>query len=108
MQELTVKSMWSSMVLIAGDETKEHMNTNRKYLRPSEVEEIYGIKQGTLTKQRSQGYGLPYVVIGRKPKKRKGGIILYAIDVIEYIFVTLVAYLLIILIMKGIMKTRLI
>ena len=72
MQELTVKSMWSSMVLIAGDETKEHMNTNRKYLRPSEVEEIYGIKQGTLTKQRSQGYGLPYVVIGRKPKKRKG------------------------------------
>ena len=47
------------------------MNTNRKYLRPSEVEEIYGIKQGTLTKQRSQGYGLPYVVIGRKPKKGK-------------------------------------
>ena len=72
--------------LTAGDETKEHMNINRKYLRPSEVEEIYGIKQGTLTKQRSQGYGLPYVVIGRKPKKRHGGIILYDIDVIEDAF----------------------
>jgi len=28
------------------------MNTNRKYLRPKEVEEIYGIKEGTLAKQR--------------------------------------------------------
>ena len=36
------------------------MNTNRKYLRPSEVEEIYGIKQGTLAKQRSHGFGLPF------------------------------------------------
>jgi len=62
------------------------MNTNRKYLRPKEVEEIYGIKEGTLAKQRSQGFGLPYVLIGRKPKKRKGGIILYDIDVIEDVF----------------------
>jgi len=62
------------------------MNTNRKYLRPSEVEEIYGIKQGTLAKQRSHGFGLPFVVIGRKPKKRKGGIILYDIEVIEEAF----------------------
>jgi hypothetical protein len=62
------------------------MNTNRKYLRPKEVEEIYGIKEGTLAKQRSQGFGHPYVLIGRKPKKRKGGIILYDIDVIEDVF----------------------
>ena len=62
------------------------MNTNRKYLRPSEVEEIYGIKQGTLAKQRSHGFGLPFVVIGRKPRKRKGGIILYDIEVIEEAF----------------------
>jgi|TARA_R110000796_G_scaffold23663_2_gene67723 hypothetical protein len=62
------------------------MNINRKYLRPSEVEEIYGIKQGTLAKQRNQGFGLPFVVIGRKPKKRKGGIILYDIEVIEDAF----------------------
>ena len=64
------------------------MNTNRKYLRPSEVEEIYGIKQGTLAKQRSHGFGLPFVVIGRKPRKRKGGIILYDIEVIEDVFKT--------------------
>ena len=63
-----------------------NMNTNRKYLRPSEVEEIYGIKQGTLAKQRSHGFGLPFVVIGRKPRKRKGGIILYDIEVIEEAF----------------------
>jgi|TARA_R110000772_G_scaffold116299_1_gene221384 hypothetical protein len=62
------------------------MNTNRKYLRPSEVEDIYGIKQGTLAKQRSHGFGLPFVVIGRKPRKRKGGIILYEIEVIEEAF----------------------
>ncbi len=63
-----------------------NMNTNRKYLRPSEVEDIYGIKQGTLAKQRSHGFGLPFVVIGRKPRKRKGGIILYEIEVIEEAF----------------------
>tara|TARA_R110000787_G_scaffold67780_1_gene151768 strand:+ start:552 stop:779 length:228 start_codon:yes stop_codon:yes gene_type:complete len=62
------------------------MNTNRKYLRPSEVEDIYGIKQGTLAKQRSHGFGLPFVVIGRKPRKRKGGIILYEIEVREEAF----------------------
>ena len=44
---------------------------HRKFLRPNEVEEIYGIKVGTLAKQRNQGFGLPYVIIGRKPKKRK-------------------------------------
>ena len=63
-----------------------NMNTNRKYLRPSEVEDIYGIKQGTLAKQRSHGFGLPFVVVGRKPRKRKGGIILYEIEVIEEAF----------------------
>ena len=44
---------------------------HRKYLRPNEVEEIYGIKVGTLDKQRNQGFGLPYVIIGRKPKKKR-------------------------------------
>ncbi len=65
------------------------MNINRKYLRPSEVEEIYGIKQGTLAKQRSHGFGLPYVIIGRKPKKRKGGIVLYDIEDLEKHFKTI-------------------
>ena len=65
------------------------MNINRKYLRPSEVEEIYGIKQGTLAKQRSHGFGLPYVIIGRKPKKRKGGIVLYDIEDLEKPFKTI-------------------
>ena len=41
---------------------------HRKYLRPNEVEEIYGIKVGTLAKQRNHGFGLPYVIIGRGPK----------------------------------------
>ena len=65
------------------------MNINRKYLRPSEVEEIYGIKHGTLAKQRSHGFGLPYVIIGRKPKKRKGGIVLYDIEDLEKHFKTI-------------------
>ena len=43
----------------------------QKILRPNEVEEVYGIKVGTLAKQRNQGNGLPYVVIGRAPKKGK-------------------------------------
>tara|TARA_R110001592_G_scaffold191265_1_gene437420 strand:- start:388 stop:627 length:240 start_codon:yes stop_codon:yes gene_type:complete len=63
---------------------KKYMNINRKYLRPSEVEAIYGIKQGTLAKQRSQGFGLPYVIIGRKPNKRKGGIILYDVEDLDH------------------------
>ena len=65
------------------------MNINRKYLRPSEVEEIYGIKQGTLAKQRSQGFRLPYVIISWKPKKRKGGIVLYDIEDLEKHFKTI-------------------
>ena len=61
---------------------------HRKYLRPNEVEEIYGIKVGTLAKQRNQGFGLPYVIIGRKTKKRKGGIILYDKEAIEEVLKT--------------------
>ena len=56
------------------------MNINRKYLRPSEVE-IYGIKQGTLAKQRSHGFGLPYVIV--VGNQRKGGIVLYDIEDLE-------------------------
>ena len=56
---------------------------HRKFLRPNDVEAVDGIKVGTLAKQRNQGNGLPYVVIGRAPKKRKGGIILYDKEAIE-------------------------
>ena len=67
--------MLTNLIFIDFSMNLEH----RKFLRPNEVEEIYGIKVGTLAKQRNQGFGLPYVIIGRKPKKRKGGIILYDI-----------------------------
>jgi len=32
----------------------------RKYLKPKEVEDIYGIKANTLRRQRWGDYGLPY------------------------------------------------
>lgn len=56
---------------------------NRKFLRPKEVEEVYGIKVSTLAKQRQNGFGIPFVVVGRNPKKRKGGIVLYDTEVIN-------------------------
>ena len=54
-----------------------------KYLRPKQVKELYGINESTLTKQRSGKYGLPFRIVGRDPKKDRGGIILYSIDDIE-------------------------
>ena len=61
---------------------KENLE-NRKYLKPKEVAEIYGINTHTLARQRWGDYGLPYVVQGRKEGTKKGGIILYDIEDIE-------------------------
>ena len=55
----------------------------KKYLRPNEIKELYGIQPSTLSKQRNGKYGLPFHVVGRKPNKNRGGIILYNIDEVE-------------------------
>ena len=56
---------------------------NKKYLRPKDIEEQYGIKQSTLSRQRCGKYGLPFSIVGRKPKSKNGGVILYNVDEIE-------------------------
>ena len=56
---------------------------NKKYIRPKDVHEIYGIKESTLSRQRWGKYGLPFNVVGRKPKSKNGGVILYNVDEIE-------------------------
>ena len=56
---------------------------NRKYYRPKEIEQVFGIKTSTLAKQRGGKYGLPYTIVGRNPKKNRGGVILYNVDDIE-------------------------
>ena len=56
------------------------------YMRPKEIESVFGIKQSTLSKQRNGKFGLPYTVVGRNPKKNRGGIILYKVsDINEYL-----------------------
>ena len=57
--------------------------SNKKFLRPNEVEQIYSIKVSTLAKQRHGRYGLPVVVVGRKKNKQRGGVILYNVDEIN-------------------------
>ena len=57
--------------------------SNKKFLRPKEVEEIYSIKVSTLAKQRRGRYGLPFVVVGRKKNAQRGGVILYNVDEIN-------------------------
>ena len=57
--------------------------SNRKYYRPKEIEQVFGIKTSTLAKQRQGKYGLPYTIVGRNPKKNRGGVILYNVDDIE-------------------------
>jgi len=52
----------------------------RLFLRPREVEDIFGIKESTLRRQRTGNYGFPFIVIGRKPKTNKGGTIFYSVD----------------------------
>ena len=54
--------------------------SNKKFLRPKEVEEIYSIKVSTLAKQRRGRYGLSFVVVGRKKNAQRGGVILYNVD----------------------------
>ena len=55
----------------------------KKYYRAKEIEEQFGIKPSTLSRQRWGRYGLPFHVVGRKPNKRNGGVILYNIDDVE-------------------------
>ena len=50
------------------------------YYRPKEIEQLLGIKQSTLSKQRQGKFGLPYVVVGRDPNSNRGGIILYEVS----------------------------
>ena len=56
---------------------------NKKYIRPKDVHEIYGIKESTLSRQRWGHYGLPFNIVGRKPKSKNGGVILYNVDEVE-------------------------
>tara|TARA_R100001086_G_scaffold84855_1_gene41470 strand:- start:78 stop:293 length:216 start_codon:yes stop_codon:yes gene_type:complete len=62
------------------------MNEQKLYMRPKEVEQVFSIKQSTLSKQRDGKFGLPFTVVGRNPKKNRGGIILYKVsDINEYL-----------------------
>ena len=56
------------------------MNEQKLYMRPKEVEQVFSIKQSTLSKQRDGKFGLPFTVVGRNPKKNRGGIILYKVS----------------------------
>ena len=55
----------------------------RLFLRPREVEDIFGIKENTLRRQRTGNYGFPFTVIGRAPMKNKGGMIFYKVEDIK-------------------------
>jgi len=57
--------------------------SNKKFIRPKDVENIYSIKVSTLSKQRQGNYGLPYYVVGRKKNEQRGGVILYNVDEIN-------------------------
>ena len=57
--------------------------SNKKFLRPKDVEDLFSIKVSTLSKQRQGKYGLPYTVVGRKKNKNNGGVILYNVDEIN-------------------------
>ena len=55
----------------------------KKFLRPKEINEVYGINPSTLSKQRYGNYGLPYHVVGRKKNHQRGGVILYNVEEIN-------------------------
>ena len=60
--------------------------SNKKYLRPKDIEELFSIKVSTLSKQRQGNYGLPFTVAGRAKNTNRGGVILYNVDdVNEYL-----------------------
>jgi hypothetical protein len=54
--------------------------SNKKFIRPKDVEDLFSIKVSTLSKQRQGKYGLPYTVVGRPKNKNRGGVILYNVD----------------------------
>ena len=54
--------------------------SNKKFVRPKDIEDIFSIKVSTLSKQRQGKYGLPYTVVGRAKNKNRGGVILYNVD----------------------------
>tara|TARA_Y100000389_G_C17061982_1_gene317792 strand:+ start:136 stop:348 length:213 start_codon:yes stop_codon:yes gene_type:complete len=54
--------------------------SNKKFLRPKDIEDQFSIKVSTLSKQRQGNYGLPFTVVGRKKNKQRGGVILYNVD----------------------------
>ena len=56
---------------------------SKKYLRAKDIKELYGINPSTLSRQRWGKYGLPYTIVGRKPTKSRGGVILYNVDEVE-------------------------
>ena len=57
--------------------------SNQKYYRPKDIEQVFGIKESTLSKQRHGKYALPFSVVGRKPNKNRGGVILYNVDEVQ-------------------------
>ena len=54
--------------------------SNKKFVRPKDIEDLFSIKVSTLSKQRQGKYGLPYTVVGRPKNKNRGGVILYNVD----------------------------
>jgi hypothetical protein len=60
--------------------------SNKKFVRPKDIEDLFSIKVSTLSKQRQGKYGLPYTVVGRPKNKNRGGVILYNVDEVnEYL-----------------------
>jgi hypothetical protein len=59
---------------------ERQLMSNRKFIRPKDVEDLFSIKVSTLSKQRQGKYGLPYTVVGRPKNKNRGGVILYNVD----------------------------
>jgi hypothetical protein len=54
--------------------------SNKKFVRPKDIEDLFSIKVSTLSKQRQGKYGLPYTVVGRPKNKNRGCVILYNVD----------------------------
>ena len=53
---------------------------HKEYLTTKEVADKFGIKESTLRKQRWGQYGIPFVVLGRKKKKKNGGVVRYNVN----------------------------
>ena len=59
--------------------------SNKKFLRPKDIEDQFSIKVSTLSKQRQGKYGLPFTVVGRAKNKSRGGVILYNVDEVNVV-----------------------